>query len=153
MLKGRWPLLLIVAAILASLGLAQTQQGHVILRNVGLYEPPAVYTELTLSNPDAPPITLAKPNGSVAVSFDVYNVSGTPRSYQWSIAFVHANKSQLKASGAVFTPAQGHAEVTKSLAAACTGGQLEVVVRLASQAEAVSFWVTCPPAAKKGAEK
>ncbi len=148
-MKGRWQLLLLVAAVLACVSLAQTQQGHVLLRDAGLYETPAAYTELMVSDPRALPSSLKKPAGNVKVSFDIHNVSDTPRSYQWSIAFVHAAKTQVKASGSAVTSAQGRTQITRTLIAACAGGRLQVVVRLASPAESVSFWMTCPSAAPK----
>ena len=148
-MKGRWPLIFLVAAVLACVSLAQTQQGHVLLRNVGLYETPAAYTELTFSDPGALPSALEKPSSSVKVSFGIHNVSDASRSYQWSIAFAHAGKNQVKASGVAVTAAQGRTGVTRSLVAACVGGRLQVVVRLASPAESISFWMTCPPAAAK----
>ena len=148
-MKGRLYLLSIVAALLVCVGLAQTQQGHTLLRNVGLYEPPAVYTELTFSNPGSLPSALSKPNENVKVSFSIHNISDVSRTYQWSIVFMHSGKSQPKASGAVVTPAQGRTGITKSLAAACTGGRLQVLVQLASPAESVGFWVTCPTEAKR----
>jgi hypothetical protein len=148
-LKGRLYLLSIAAAVLVCVGLAQTQQGHVLLRNAGLYETPAVYTELTFSDPGSLPSALSKPNENVKVSFSIHNVSDVSHTYQWSIAFMHSGKSQPKASGAVVTPAQGRTGITKSLVAGCTGGRLQVVVRLASPAESVGFWVTCPTEAKR----
>lgn len=148
-MKGRLQLLLLVAVLLTCVGLAQTQQGHVLLQKVGLYETPAVYTELAFSQPNALPSALKKPTGSVKVSFGIHNVSNAPRSYQWSIVLVHAGKSQVKASGALQTPSQGRTAVTRSVSAACVGGRLQVVVRLANPAESISFWMTCPPAAAK----
>lgn len=152
-MKGRWQLLLLVAVLLTCVGLAQTRQGHVLLHKVGLYETPASYTGLAFSEPDALPNTLLKPTSSVRVSFGIHNVSHAPRAYQWSIVFVHAGKSQVKVSGDAQTPAQGRTEVTRSVVASCVGGRLQVVVRLASPAESISFWMTCPPAAKKQARK
>jgi hypothetical protein len=146
-MKARWHLLLLVAALVTCVGLAQTQQGHSVLRDVGLYETPATYTELAFSAPGNLPETLSKPNGNIEVSFSIHNVSGSLRSYQWSIVLVHAGKSQVKASGTLLSPGQGQAEVTRSVAAACAGGRLQVTVRLASPAESISFWVTCPPVA------
>ena len=145
-MKGHWPLLSIVAAVLICVGLAQTQPGHALLRDTGLYETPAVYTELTFNEPGALPSALKKPSGTVKVSFGIHNVSYTARSYHWSIQLVHAGKSRVEASGAVETPAQDRTGVTRSVAAACVGGRLQVVVRLASPAESISFWVTCPAA-------
>jgi hypothetical protein len=148
-MKGRWPLLSVVAAVLICVGLAQTQRGHVLLRDTGLYETPAVYTELAFTDPGALPRALATPDGTVKVSFGIHNVSYAARSYQWSIGLAHAGKNRVEASGAVQTRAQGRTGVTRSVAAACVGGRLQVVVRLASPAESISFWVTCPPAATR----
>jgi hypothetical protein len=153
-MKGRWPLLSVVAAVLICVGLAQTQRGHVLLRDTGLYETPAVYTELAFNDPGALPSVLAKPNGTVKVSFGIHNVSYASRSYLWSIHMVQAGRNLLEASGAAQTPAHGRTGVTRSVPAACAGGplrvaggRLQVVVRLARPAESISFWVTCPPAA------
>jgi hypothetical protein len=148
-MRRRWPLLLLVAVVLCCAGLAQTLQGHVLLRDAGLYETPATYTELAFSQPGALPGALVKPSTKLTVSFGIHNVSDAPRSYQWSIALVHRGKSQIKASGAVQAPAQGRATVTRPVVAVCVGGRLEVIVRLASPDESISFWMTCPPAASK----
>jgi hypothetical protein len=148
-MKGRWSLLSVFAAVLICVGLAQTQPGHALLRDTGLYETPAVYTELTFNEPGALPSALERPNGTVKVSFGIHNVSYAARSYQWSIHLVHAGKNRVVASGAAQTPAQGRTGVTRSVAAACVGGRFQVVVRLASPAESISFWVTCPPAAAR----
>ncbi|MGD0701323.1 MAG: hypothetical protein ABSA02_15740 [Trebonia sp.] len=148
-MKGRWPLLSVVAAVLICTGLAQTQRGHVLLRDTGLYETPAVYTELAFNDPGALPSALEKTNGTVKVSFGIHNVSYAARSYQWSIQMVHDGKNRVEAGGAAQTPAHGRTGVTRSVAAACVGGRLQVVVRLARPAESISFWVTCPPAAAR----
>jgi hypothetical protein len=148
-MKGRWHLSFLAVAILACVGLAQTQQGHVVLSDVGLYETPAANTALAFSEPGALPSALEKPNGAVKVSFGIHNASDDPRSYQWSVVFVRLGETQVKASGSVLTPAQGQTVVTRSLAAACVGGRLQVVVRLASPAESISFWMSCPAAATK----
>jgi hypothetical protein len=148
-MKGRWQLPLLVAAVLACAGLAQTQQGHVLLRNVGLYETPTAYTELAFSQPGDLPSALTRPDASVKVSFRIHNVSADPRAYKWSIVLVQTGKSQVKASGTVQAPAQGRTSITRSVAAACVGGRVQVLVKLASPAESISFWMTCPPASAK----
>ena len=148
-MKDRWPLLSVVAAALICVGLAQTQPGHVLLRDTGLYATPTVYTALAFNDPGALPSALEKPNGTVEVSFGIHNVSYAARSYQWSIQLVHAGKNRVEASGTAHTPAQGSTGVARLVAAACVGGRLQVVVRLASPAESISFWVTCPPVAAR----
>jgi hypothetical protein len=135
--------------LLACLGLAQTQQGHAVLRDLGLYETPATYTELTFSAPGSLPGKLAKPSTGVTVAFGIHNVSGAARSYQWSILVVRAGKSQVKSTGTVLTPAQGRTAVSRSVVTMCTAGQVQVVVQLASPAESISFWMTCPQAPTK----
>jgi hypothetical protein len=148
-MKNRWQLLLLVAAVLVCAGLAQTQPGHAVLRDAGLYETPAAYTELTFSAPGTLPDAVAKPNASVTVAFGIHNVSNDSRNYNWSIVLVHSGKSQVKASGTVLTMAQGRSSVSKSVPAACSSGRVQVVVRLASPAESISFWVACPTATVK----
>lgn len=145
----RWYLLLPVAIVLACAGLAQTQPGHAALRAAGLYEEPATYAELAFSTPSALPSMLTKSGASVKVSFGIHNVSADARSYKWSIVLVRAGVSQVKVSGAALTPPQGRTTITRSVVAACADGRVRVVVRLASPAESISFWMTCPPAAAK----
>lgn len=152
-MKSHWQSLSLVAVVLACVGLAQTQQGHALLRNVGLYETPAAYTELTFSEPGDLPTTVARPSSSVNVSFGIHNVTDNARAYVWSIVLVHSDKSQVKASGSAQAPAQGRTAVTRPVVVACVGGRVQVVVRLASPAESISFWMTCPPAPSKKASK
>jgi hypothetical protein len=142
-------LILAIVLVAACAGLAQTSQGHVVLSDVGLYEKPASYTELTFTNPGDLPSTLRKSNSPVKVSFAIRNVSGTARAYQWSVALTKANKTQVKATGTVTALAQQSVNVTKSVTTACTSGRVEVLVRLASPAESVHFWVTCPATAQR----
>jgi hypothetical protein len=142
--KGRWSLLSLVALIVICAGLAQTSPGHALLRDAGLYEVPAQYAELAFTDPGALPNTLTLAKGPIPVSFSVHNVSGSSQSYQWSIAVTHDGKSQVKAAGTVGVPAQGKATVAKKVTACGTGPNVQVVVRLASPAESINFWVFCP---------
>jgi hypothetical protein len=148
-MRSRWYLLLFAVFALACVSLAQTPQGHRLLGAVGIYEEPAAYSELAFTTPGALPNTLPTLSASVTVSFGIHNVSSASRSYDWSISLVHSGVSKVKASGTVSTSAQGRAAVTRSVVPACTGGQVQVVVRLASPAESISFWMTCPTAPTK----
>jgi hypothetical protein len=143
-MRGRWSLFALIALVVICAGGAQTSQGHALLRDAGLYKVPASYTELAFTNSDAlPDAPTAK--GQVPVSFSIHNVSGSSSAYQWSIAVVRAGKSQVKATGTVGVPVQGTATVSKTVTEACgTAPNLEVVVRLASPAESIDFFVTCP---------
>lgn len=153
-MRNRWPLLLLAAAVMACAGLAQTRPGHALLGTAGLYQKPAAYTELAFTRPDALPSTLTKAKPSVKVSFGIHNVSDSARSYHWSIALVRSGASGVKASGTALTSAQGRTVITKSVVAACVGGRVQVVVRLASPKQSIGFWMTCPPVrGKTGAAK
>lgn len=145
-MRGRWSLLSLVALVVICVGLAQTSQGHALLRDAGLYEVPASYTELAFTDAGALPNTLTLAKKQVPVSFSVHNVSGSSQTYQWSIAVTRDGKSQVKAAGTVGVPAQGKATVTRSVTTACgTAPKVQVVVRLASPAESIDFWALCPP--------
>lgn len=152
-MRARWQVLVLVATVLVCLGLAQTQQGHAVLRDVGLYEAPATYTELAFSDPGHLPGALPKPTSGIKVSFTIHNVSVDSRSYQWSIVLAHSGKSQVAANGTAASPAQGQTEVTRSVTASCVGVRLQVTVRLTSPAESISFWMTCAPTAGKQAKQ
>ena len=85
-MKGRWPLLSVVAAVLICCWSGADPAGTCsLLRDTGLYETPAVYTELAFNDPGALPSALEKPSGTVKVSFGIHNVSYASRSYHWSI--------------------------------------------------------------------
>jgi hypothetical protein len=138
-------LVILLALAVLCVGVAQTSPGHAALRGMGLYEPPASYTELTFAAPGDLPSALSAAGSAINVAFDIHNVSGAARTYQWSIALAkNGQDGRQKASGTVTAPAQGRVTVTRSVAATCTGGRLQVLVRLASPAESVDFWVTCP---------
>lgn len=142
-------LALLVVLVLLCLGVAQTSQGHVLLGDVGLYEQPASYAELTFTTPGDLPSALPKPNSPIDVSFSIHNVSGATRAYQWSVVLTKGGQSHVKASGTATAPSQGRVTVTKSVAMACVGGRLQVLVRLASPAESIDFWVTCPASVQR----
>lgn len=142
-------LVLLVGLVAACAGLAQTGQGHVLLSDAGLYKQPASYTELAFTTPGDLPSKLPSPNSPISVSFSIHNVSAAARAYQWSVVLTRAGQSHAKASGAVTAPAQGRVTVAKSVAMTCAGGRLQVQVRLASPAESLNFWVTCPAASPR----
>jgi hypothetical protein len=152
-MNSRWPLMLLAVIALVCVSLAQTPQGHTALAAAGIYEEPATYTELAFTTPGAMPDALPLATASVKVSFGIHNVSGAPRSYDWSIVAVDSGVSKVKASGTVLTAAQGRASVTRSVVPGCTGGRVQVVVRLASPAQSINFWMTCPPAPTKAKAK
>lgn len=142
---GPFALIAVVAVIVS---LAQTGPGYALLKDAGLYKEPASYTELAFSAPANLPARLTSKETSVRLAFRIRNVSGSSRGYRWSVVLVHAGRSKVAASGAVAVPAQGQISVAKTLPLTCTGGRLQVIVRLADPRESVDFWATCGPAAR-----
>jgi hypothetical protein len=143
-------LVMLLALAVLCVGLVQTSPGHVVLADAGLFQRPASYTELTFTAPGDLPSSLPSAESAVNLSFDIHNVSGSARVYQWSVVLAGNGHSRVGASGTAAAPAQGRVTVTRSVAATCSGTRLQVLVRLASPAESVDFWVTC--AAKAGAQ-
>ena len=141
-------LMILGALALLGLGVAQTGPGHTVLADAGLYQRPAGYTELTFTSPGTLPSSLAKAKSSIDVSFDIHNVSGAARSYQWSVVLAGGGQSRVSAAGTAAVPDQGRVTVTRPVAATCSGTRLQVLVRLASPAESIHFWVTCPAVAR-----
>src|SRR5947209_2867525 len=138
----------LLAVVVVIVGLAQTSPGHALLKDAGLYKEPASYTELAFAAPATLPVHLTSRETQVRLAFRLHNVSGSPRSYRWSVVLVHIGRGKVAASGAVAVPAQGKTTVAKTVPLACTGGRLQVIVRLADPRESVDFWTTCAPAAR-----
>jgi hypothetical protein len=147
-MKGRWGAAALVALVILGAGLAQTKSGRVLLQDAGLLQVPPSYTELAFTTPSNVPVTLKSAHAPIEVSFDIHNVSGSPRAYRWSITFVRSGRSHVKASGVVRAPAQGRATVATTFATVCVGGRLQVVVRLAIPTESIDFWATCVPSSR-----
>ena len=143
--------LTLLALLVLVAGLAQTSQGHSLLKDAGIYQEPASYTELTFTAPGKLPEQLTSKRTPVAVAFRIHNVSGASRSYRWSITVVRSSKGHQATAGVVQAPAQREVKIVRIVVLACTGGRLQVVVGLVDPAQSIDFWVTCPPA-KLGAQ-
>ena len=143
--QGRSAFLLFIVLGVLGVGLAQTSRGHALLGDMGLYATPPSYTELAFTHAGSLRNSLGSENGLVGVEFDIHNVSVRSRAYHWSIVAVQRGVSAVKAAGAVTVHSQGRTTVSKSVALRCTAGREQVVVRLASPAESIDFWLTCPP--------
>lgn len=140
---GWWSALAFVVLVVVSAGVAQTSSGQGLLRDMGLSQAPS-FTELAFTHPQNLPTQLRSKHASINVSFGIQNVSGSSRTYRWSIMTLASGQKHPRTAGVVRLPAQGHATVDKDLALSCVQGQLQVVVRLASPAESIDFWVACP---------
>jgi hypothetical protein len=142
-MKGRWSGLGLAALVVLGVGLSQTSQGHVLLRDTGLYQLPTNYTELSFTTPSSLPASLKSERAPIDVSFAIHNVSGSSLTYHWSIVLVRSGRSHLETSGAVDAPTQGYVTVARTVTMTCIGGRLQVVVHLASPVESIDFWMAC----------
>ncbi len=138
----------LIAVVVVLAALAQTGPGYALLKDAGLYKDPASYTELAFAAPADLPARLTSKETPLRLAFRIHNVSGSSRGYDWSVVLVHAGRSKVAAGGAVAVPAQGQTTVAKTVPLACTGGRLQVIVRLADPRESIDFWTTCAPAVR-----
>lgn len=147
-------------AVLALLcvGAAQTSPGHSVLVGLGLSETPPSYTELAFTDAGSLQESVASLQAPVTVSFDIHNVSASARSYKWSIVAEHGTTNEGSLSGSATVAAQGRQSFIENVQVTCPSGRLQMILKLASPAESLNFWVSCPvsltpartPASKKG---
>jgi hypothetical protein len=157
-LKGRWSLLMLAVLVLLCAGVAQTSPGHSVLVGLGLTETPPSYTELAFTNAGSLQESVASLQAPVTVSFDIHNVSASARSYHWSIVAEHGATNEGSLAGNATVAGQGRASFIENVQVTCPSGRIQMILRLASPAESLNFWVSCPvglapaktPAAKKG---
>ena len=143
MTTQRWILLSVAILVIAAVGLAQTRAGRGILVRAGLLDPPATYTALAFTDPQALPLQLASGRAAIDVSFVIKNVSPSGKAYQWSISVVRNQRSRDVTAGSVMAAAGGQATVTRTVTTSCVGGRVQVVIRLAAPRESIDFWSTC----------
>jgi hypothetical protein len=148
---------MLVILVLLCAGVAQTSPGHSVLAGLGLTETPPGYAELSFTDPDGLQQFVASVQAPVTVSFGIHNVSGSAKNYRWSVVALHDGTNEGSASGDLAVAAQGHAAFTTNVQVTCPSGRIQMVLRLASPAESLNFWVACPaagpakkPAGKKG---
>jgi hypothetical protein len=99
-LRARLPLLLVVAAVLLALGVAQSSFGSRALRTIGFSGPPQRYTELAFTEANALPARLPA-SGSFTLDVTLRNREGADRRYDWAVI------SQLAGSSASARLADG----------------------------------------------
>jgi hypothetical protein len=146
-LKGRWSLLMLVILVLLCAGVAQTSPGHSALVGLGLTSTPPSYTELSFTNAASLQESVASLQAPVTVSFGIHNVSDSQQDYRWSIVALRGRTNEGSLSGGVSVASQARAALTENVQVTCPSGRLEMILRLASPAESLNFWVTCPTGA------
>jgi hypothetical protein len=156
-LKGRWSLLMLAILALLCVGAAQTSPGHSVLVGLGLTETQPSYTELAFTNAGSLQNSVASLQAPVTVSFDIHNVSAWARSYQWSIVAEHGSTNEGSLSGNATVAAQGRQSFVENVQVTCPSGRVQMILKLASPAESLNFWVACPaglaPAKSSAAKK
>lgn len=132
----------VIAAVLIAIVFTQTPPGRGVLRLVGLQSPPA-YTALYFTNPDRLPAELHTGHVQFPVTFSVQNSSQSDKTYQWRIA-VQDGRTTTNVFGKLSLAGGATAVETKAVKAVCrSGGALQVIVSLATPADAINFRVVC----------
>jgi hypothetical protein len=141
---ARWRTLVVLIAVAAlCVGVAQTGFGQSLLRKAGLSEASASYTALAFTQPQSLPSQLPSKRMTMNVSFAIRNASGRDRSYQWSVLLSRDGRSHRIATGSAWISSGAGATVTRAVAVSCAGGQVRVVVSLASPAESIDYLAAC----------
>jgi hypothetical protein len=134
-------------ALVALVGLAavvgQTRIGHDALRKSGLLESPTSYTSLAFVEPQDLIENLASNPQLVSFPFVIHNASSASQSYEWSLLLVRKGHSRVVAAGEVRVTSGGGATITRSTEISCAGGQVQVIVKIASPVESIHAWMAC----------
>jgi hypothetical protein len=94
-------------------------------------------------HPQSLPEQLTARHVQVGVSFIIRNSGSDTRRYQWSVLLVRAGRTSRVAAGDAQV-GSGHATaVTTPASVSCTGGRLQIVVKLARPAETIDAWTAC----------
>jgi hypothetical protein len=142
--KVRWRgAVTLIAVIALIVGIGQTSLGHEILERAGLVRQPTSYTSLAFLRPQSLPEQLSSKQTTVSVSFVIHNTDSITHDYQWSVLLVQGQHTRHVGAGSVRV-ASGHgAAITRPARISCTGGQVQVVVRLTRPAEFIDAWTSC----------
>lgn len=138
-----WRVTALVAAVILTAGISQTNVGHMILRNAGVTGGPTGYTSLAFSHSQILPKPLGPTPANVEVSFVIQNSGDAPRGYQWLVSLAQGPRKHDVATGSVRIAAGHGATITRYAKSSCTQGQIRIVVRLAEPAESIGAWIAC----------
>ena len=139
-----WSALFLVAALSASAGVAQTSVGSSLLREAGLSQSSASYTSLAFTDPQELPEQLMARHATIHVSFVIKNMSGTSRTYGWSVLLIRTGHNK-RLVGYAKIRAGEESTVRTMLRFSCVDGRFHVVVKLAMPTESIGFWTDCWP--------
>jgi hypothetical protein len=133
---------LTLAAVLAA-GIGQASAGHVVLRRLGLLGGPAPYTSLAFLHPQSLPGQLPAARARVDTSFVIYNSDVARHDYQWSLQLVHSGHDRVVDAGAVQVPGRHRTVILRATEISCSGGEVEIVIKLIHPAEAIDAFAAC----------
>ena len=114
-----------------------------MLRGLGLVKQQTGYSALYFTAPQSLISQLFTKEALLTVSFGIRNAENTAHVYEWSVKTVHAGQPTEVAAGTERIAAGGEVTVVRQILTSCVGGQLEFVVQLAHNKDAISFWTTC----------
>jgi len=139
----RWSAVGLVGLVLAVVGIAQTGVGQAVLRDAGLIGSAPSYTALSFADPGQLPTQLYSREALLDASFVIRNSSAAARQYDWQIIEARAGRRRRLAGGQATVAAGRTGRVNQTVLSSCTGGRLQIVVKLAEPRESISFWATC----------
>jgi hypothetical protein len=139
-----WPgAVVLIAVLMLAAGIFQTSRGHAVLAKAGLFQKPVTFTSLAFASPQDLPAQLAAKNATVPVSFVIHNSGSSARTYRWSVFVVQAGGTRQVQTGRVRLGSGRGSAIRRSAAVSCAGGRLQIVVELASPAEAIDACTAC----------
>jgi hypothetical protein len=124
--------------------LAESKVGQKALRNIGVVQTRAAFTELAFANPTSLVKTLRPQPSVLNIPFVITDDGNAARSYDWEILLT-SPQTRTIATGTVELAARQQAYLDPLIRLGCSG-RTRVSVRLSS-GEQIDFWATCvaPP--------
>jgi hypothetical protein len=136
----------IVLIVVASLTtLAQSQAGQRALKQLGIVDGPAAFTELGFDNPLELPTTVHRAPSPVLIPFTVTDHSSRSARYGWKVVIAGTPERVLR-SGSVLLGARQAVTIVPRIELGCAT-RTRVNVALSS-GEHIGFWAACAERAR-----
>ncbi len=132
-----------LAVALLAVGIGQTNAGHAILRDAGLFGPPAAYTSLAFRDPASLPQQLTNAQADIKAPFVIKNNDSATHDYRWSVQLIEGGRTHRTAAGSVAVAAGRTISVNVAAKVSCTNGQVQLTVSLADPAESIDALTAC----------
>jgi hypothetical protein len=136
----------VVAAVLGAVVLAQTATGSSLLRKAGLTSKPERYTELSFLRPTLLPERFPHGQFVITAPFTLHNAEGAQHTYDWIVQEFDRGKVTRIKSGRSTAPAGEVFTVNPHLRVTCRHtGRVRIVVHIANPPQEIGWWGRCLP--------